>query len=458
MLCIIIFTVIINLICTNMSFNINKTKIKSKDYGQYCFYIGTLLLSTTTFLAGFFYLISLVISFSRETNFLKKDKWNLSLFVCTIILLLSSINIWITANNSKIYEVLKSASWDSSAIWVGLFNWIPLFLSFYGFQKYINSESQRLRFAKCLFLGTIPVLISIILQKWFQIFGPFEYLNGLVVFYLKEIDPSQGYAGLFNNPNYAGLWLSASLPFCFLILQKYKYKKLKLSFIITIIISTIYCILSTNSRNSLIGIFIALFIMLSKKFLFTFLLVFIILYFLIIGLSSITLFSSLGINEFLPEEIFKKLFQTNYFNKLQFTRIDIWTKAINLISERPLLGWGATTFPILYLLRGGIETAQHTHSMPLEIAQTNGVPLAIILVCFVTLLFLKSWKVIFTKNKNSESIINKAWISSLLIIIISHTSDVTYYDGRVSLLIWILLAGLKCILDEEKIKKINILS
>ena len=88
-------------------------------------------------------------------------------------------------------------------------------MSFYGFQKYINSESQRLRFAKCLFLGTIPVIISIILQKWFQIFGPFEYLNGLVVFYLKELDPSQGYAGLFNNPNYAGLWLSASLPFVF---------------------------------------------------------------------------------------------------------------------------------------------------------------------------------------------------------------------------------------------------
>ena len=41
---------------------------------------------------------------------------------------------------------------------------------------------------------------------------------------------------------------------------------------------------------------------------------------------------------------------------------------------------------------------------------------------------------------------------TLLIIIISHLSDLTYYDGRVSLLIWILLAGLKCILDEEKVK------
>ena len=78
--------------------------------------------------------------------------------------------------------------------------------------------------------------------------------------------------------------------------------------------------------------------------------------------------------------------------------------------------------------------------------------MALILTFFVSYLFINSWKIIFAKDKNSESIINKAWITSLLIIIISHLSDLTYYDGRVSLLIWILLAGLKCILDEEKIK------
>ena len=44
----------------------------------------------------------------------------------------------------------------------------------------------------------------------------------------------------------------------------------------------------------------------------------------------------------------------------------------------------------------------------------------------------------------------------IIILIISHISDVTYYDGRVSLLIWILMAGLKCILDEEKLKELSI--
>ena len=56
--------------------------------------------------------------------------------------------------------------------------------------------------------------------------------------------------------------------------------------------------------------------------------------------------------------------------------------------------------------------------MPLEIAQTNGIPVAIILVCFVSILFLKHGG-LYSLKKNSESIINKAWITSLLIIIIA---------------------------------------
>ena len=191
-------------------------------------------------------------------------------------------------------------------------------------------------------------------------------------------------------------------------------------------------------------------IMLSGKFLFFLL----ILGLLFVLFSQWIIPSFLGITDvdLLPKTTFKKLLLTNYFDKVQFRRIDIWSKSFNFILKKPLLGWGASTFPILYFIRGGVERSQHTHNMLLELAHNNGIPLAIILTCFVTILFFKAWKIIFIKNKNSISIINKAWITSFLIIIVSHISDITYYDGRVSLLIWILMAGLKSILDEDKIK------
>ena len=117
------------------------------------------------------------------------------------------------------------------------------------------------------------------------------------------------------------------------------------------------------------------------------------------------------------------------------------------------MGWGAATFPILYLLKGGIEDAQHTHNMVLEIAQTNGIPAALVLTFFVSYLFINSWKIIFVKDKNSESIINKAWITSLLIILISQMVDVQYFDGRVSIVFWLLLSGTKNLVNEENLLK-----
>ena len=448
-----------NLILKNMFRNLSKIRknLALCEIGQYTFYLGTILLSTTNLLAGIFYLISLIISFKIRLPSLKKDKWNLTLLICSILLIISSFKIASVQNSDLFYENAKKLFWDPSSIWLSLFNWIPLFFVFYGFQLYLKSEKQRIKFAKCLFIGLIPVLISFFIQQFLKIYGPFEYLYGLIVFYLKPVD-STGYSGLFNNPNYAGLWLSSSLPFLIMIFKLNRYKKLKEGFILTIIFSTIVCIISTNSRNSLIGVLISTLFMTNIKFLILSILSIVLIYLLVINLNSFPLLETLAIDEIRPDKIFKKLLQTNYFSKFESPRLDIWKKAIILISEKPILGWGAATFPFLYTLRSGIMNANHTHSMPLEIAQMYGIPIAIILTLFVSFLFFKSWKIIFQEKSNLNTVVNKAWIISTLIILISHLSDVTYYDGRISLLIWTLLSGLKSILDESNDKSNNNIS
>ena len=40
-----------------------------------------------------------------------------------------------------------------------------------------------------------------------------------------------------------------------------------------------------------------------------------------------------------------------------------------------------------------------------------------------------------------------------MIFLISQLVDVQYFDGRISIIFWILLAGLKCIIDESKALK-----
>ena len=148
----------------------NLTKIRKNltlsEIGQYTFYLGTILLSTTNLLAGIFYLISLIISLKIRLPSLKKDKWNLTLLICSILLIISSFKIASVQNSDLFYENAKKLFWDPSSIWLSLFNWIPLFFVFYGFQLYLKSEKQRIKFAKCLLIGLIPVLISFLFNSF----------------------------------------------------------------------------------------------------------------------------------------------------------------------------------------------------------------------------------------------------------------------------------------------------
>ena len=92
---------------------------------------------------------------------------------------------------------------------------------------------------------------------------------------------------------------------------------------------------------------------------------------------------------------------------------------------------------------------QHSHNMPLQLAYDYGLPLSILLTSFITFLFIKSSINIFElKNLNGTFLLNKCWLAACLVAILNHISDITYYDGKISILIWILFAGLKCIIDE----------
>ena len=46
---------------------------------------------------------------------------------------------------------------------------------------------------------------------------------------------------------------------------------------------------------------------------------------------------------FIPETIWME------FSDFQFSRIEIWKSALSRISERPLFGWGPSTFSYLHL-------------------------------------------------------------------------------------------------------------
>ena len=98
-------------------------------------------------------------------------------------------------------------------------------------------------------------------------------------------------------------------------------------------------------------------------------------------------------------------------------------------------------------MEGGIYNLNHTHNIFLELSFNYGIPLALLLTTFILYLFVRLLRINF--NFKSTGIINKAWIAGSLISILFHVTDMPYYEGKISIIFWILLAGLKCIGDEN---------
>ena len=157
-----------------------KREISLKDrIGYITFFFGVFLLPSAMALSILFFLVALSISFLNPNNFFK-DKWNYPFFISSFLMIMSSLKHF--ENSGELYK----SYWDPSLSLVGLLNWIPLFLFFWGFQKYLNSPEKRIITSKIFICGSIPVIISGILQL-LNINGPLETLNGLVIWYQKPL-------------------------------------------------------------------------------------------------------------------------------------------------------------------------------------------------------------------------------------------------------------------------------
>ena len=101
----------------------------------------------------------------------------------------------------------------------------------------------------------------------------------------------------------------------------------------------------------------------------------------------------------------------------------------------------------------------HPHNIILEIAFSYGIIPSIVIFSTYIIILLRSYHIIFKDKKQRIdpyiSSFQKAWFASSLIFFISHLVDIQYFDARISLLCWILLAGLKALLDEKQITEIK---
>ena len=430
-----------------MNMKINKSDILI-NIGKSLFNLGIFLLPSAFFFSSISLFLSSIIANIKTKNIFK-DSWNIPLIICSLLMII--VCLISNFNLANFY----SLSQDKNLNWIGLLNWIPMFWLYWCVQYYLKDNNGRRSCAYFLVLGTIPILISGFGQYFFDWYGPFKLLNGTIIWYQRESgNQVQILTGPFNNQNIAGTWLTGIFPLCFFLIIKSTKLNLKKIFYIFLTLATTLATFLTHSRNAIINISLASLLSLGVSFKIIFSLIIILF----------TLSASIFIFE-IPLDLFN-LFKENKFlsgfipdtNQISefsnFWRIKIWKTAIFNILKNPLLGLGASSFSTLYLMKFGNELEegnpgfQHTHNIVLEVAHNYGIIISLILFTTIFLLIYKT-KPDLSSNLPNEDLINKFWWISALIILLMHLTDIAYYDGRISILLWVLLGGTRCILREK---------
>jgi len=411
------------------------------------FELGILFLLAVPILSGLFLLFSFVVSiFNIKENYFT-NKWNKYFFISSIFLLFST-TINIIFRNEYLLE-----NWDPNIYWINLFNWIPFFFIFWIFKPYLKNVISRKRVIYILLVGSIPLIITGIGQYFLKWHGPIILFNGLLTWFQRPIGSYGGLTGLFNNENYAAIWLAIIWPLSLACILNKKLSLFQKFLVYSFIILIAFTAILTRSRIVRFELLVS--------YILTFLnhiqILLIPIYLIFIIFLAIKLYPNIGLSFQFDKSIialFKKInimdFEKFLKNIQNIDRINIWMQTINLIIKRPFIGWGAATFPYLFYHKDKAYFS-HTHNIFFEIAYSYGlIPAILISIPIISILIISFNKLFINKNtsKNHELRLEKSWWIATFTIVVSHLVDIQYYDFRISFIFWIFLSGLSNIIEE----------
>ena len=437
--------------------------ISNLKTGDFLFRSGVFLLVSAPLISAILFVFAILISsYKNYRNFLI-DKWNYPFFFASFILI---ITVFISSLEPF---SIKIEGWTNYLNWVSLFNWLPLFFCVWAFKPYLNSSKSRKVILILLLIGSVPLIISGFLQVFLDIYGPFKIFKGLIIWFQREGEP--GLTGLFNNRNYASSWFAILWPICLAILSQ---RKKGLNFFIYIFsISVISSLYLTFSRNGLINIFLSSFIFLKSSLSIWVSLLLILLVTLLIAAKTNIFplsFKELAINV-LPHKFLSRFSNIENFEIFASdARFSIWLSALEFIKERPFLGWGAASFPLLYKIKHDtccyksyLQWYGHTHNIQLELALNYGLFFSILVNTTLIIVFYKSFKKIFIfkrKDINIEKLnlnkFDKAWWTASFTYFFSQLFDIQFYDLRFNIIFWIFISGLIIKIQDQNERPSNI--
>ena len=401
--------------------------------GWRCFQLGLFLLPSSALLGSLLLFPALLYGSAGRDRPYWRDPWNAPLLMSAGLMILGCFQ-----------------AHDQALAWVGLGNWIPFFWGFWGFQPYVLSGEARRRCALWLVAGTVPVVITGLGQLWWGWQGPWQLLGGLIVWFMAAGGRPEGrLSGLFDYANIASAWLALVWPLTLATLVQQGLNRWRRCVVLLLAVLVVLALVLTESRNGWGSLVLVVPLVLgppSWPWLIPVMVV-ALLPVLLSVLPGVPLSLQDPARTLVPENLWARLSDSQYGGErvLASTRISQWNVALQLIGERPWLGWGAAAFSVIYPLRTG-QWHGHAHNLPLELGISHGLPVAVLLVGFVLALLLVSLRL------GLSGLFDRAWWTALFVLMVLHGTDLPFFDSRLNIAGWILLAGLRASLSFEPLR------
>ncbi|MCP9819570.1 O-antigen ligase family protein [Synechococcus sp. Cruz-9H2] len=394
--------------------------------GWRCFQLGLLLLASSALLAGVLLLVALILGCRQRLPWWR-DRVNQVLLLVSALMVLGCFT--------------ASSGWLA---WVGLGNWLPFFWAFWGFQPYLASAPARRRLALWLVAGTVPVIVTGLGQIVWGWSGPFQTLGGAIIWHLNAGgNPPGRLAGLFDYANIAGAWLALAWPFALAALLQRPQPWPKRLPALLITVGLVAAIALTDSRNAWGALVLAL-PLVAGPARWIWLLPLLLLLLIPVGLASlpgVPLVLQQPARALVPAVIWERLSDLEFAGRrpLAITRVSQWGVALQLVAERPWLGWGAAAFSVIYPLRTAGIWHGHPHNLPIDLAVSHGALVAVLLVGLVLALQIQAAR----RGMASGALFDRAWWAAFLVLMALHATDIPLYDSRINIAGWVLLCGLR---------------
>ena len=374
--------------------------------GQRLFSIGLFLLPSSALLGGLCLLGAAVCgSWNRELP-IWRDRWCQPLLLAAVLMLIGA-----------------TQAETGAMAWAGLGNWLPLIWAFWAFQPFLESEHQRRDAAWMLVAGTLPVLLTGFGQMLLGWEGPWRLGGDAIVWFIAPGGKPPGrLSGLFDYANVAGAWLGVVWPLLLAAVLRPDGWRRRGAALVLLLASSVAVVL-TQSRNAVGGL------ALSVPF--------------VIGPTGwmwwlLPVLLLLMASPLLPDSILMRFLEREGQTPWKHTRLGQWTYAIELVAARPWLGWGAAAFSVMYPIYAAKRWHGHSHNLPLELAISHGLPVALLMVGTVLILLMLAVR----RGILQRAPLERAWWTSALVLSVMHATDLPFFDARLNLLGWVLLAGL----------------